>query len=74
MLIWYHGIAMGLVFPCIPKKYKHSMYDVTIVDFAQIADLQWNIDQNWIFAKKVPNIGISSGFVLTKEGNDDSNI
>ena len=30
MLIWYHGIAMGLLFPYIPKKYKHSMYDITM--------------------------------------------
>ena len=36
---------MGLFFPYIyTKKYKHPMYDVTITaDFAEIADLQWNL-------------------------------
>ena len=28
------------------------MYEVIIVDFAQIADLQWNIGQNWMFRQK----------------------
>ena len=44
MLIWYLGIAMGLHFPYIPKKYKNPMYDgrhsdVMILDFARIANL-----------------------------------
>ena len=30
MLIWYYGIVIGLLFPYIPKKYKHYMYDVTM--------------------------------------------
>ena len=46
MLIWYHGIAVGLLFPYIPKNQKVQTYhvlrhnDVIIVDFAQIVDLQ----------------------------------
>ena len=46
------------------------MYDVIIFDFAQIADLQWNIFQNWLFSQKVLNIGISKEFLLIKEEND----
>ena len=47
---------MGLFFSYIPKKvqtynvWRHN--DVIIVDFAQIADLQWGIGQNLIFRKK----------------------
>ena len=58
MLLWYHDIAMGLLFPYIPKKYKHPVYDVITTTLAQIADFQWNIDQNWIFRQKVLNIRI----------------
>ena len=56
MLIWYHGIGMGLPFPFIPKKVQTSRVwrhnDVIIADFAQIAALQWKIGQNWIFRQK----------------------
>ena len=38
------------------------MYDVTIVDFAQIADLQWNIGQNWIFCQKSSKYQNFTGF------------
>ena len=58
MLIWYHGIAMGLLFPHISK----------------IADLQWNIVQNWIIRQKIIISRISPDFLLIKEGNDVSNI
>ena len=44
------------------------MYDVIIVDFPQIADLQWSIGQNWVFRqKKVLKIGISLVFFLQEK-------
>ena len=43
MLIWYHGIGMGLLYPYILKKVQASQVlshnDVIIADFAQIANL-----------------------------------
>ena len=39
----------------VQTYHVQSHNDVIIVDFAQIADLQWNIDQNWIFRQKVSN-------------------
>ena len=52
MLIWYRGVAMGLLFPHIPKKemsrvWRHN--DVIIADFAQFGDFQWNKGRNWFF-------------------------
>ena len=78
MLIWYHGIAMGLFISYIPKStnihvWRHN--DVIIADFAQIADLQWNrtYRPKMIFSpqksSKYMCIGISPGFLLSKEGN-----
>ena len=70
MLIWYHCIAMGLLFPYIPQKviithvWHHN--DVIIDDFAQFGDFQWNIGQSLIFCQK--------SFLLVKERNDVSNI
>ena len=49
------------------------MYDVIIVDFAQIADIQWNIGQNWVFCQRFKDRNFN-GFFLTKEENDVSNI
>ena len=78
MLVWYHGIAMGLLFPYIPKKYKHTMYDVTITSLLSIlpklpiySEIQAKIE---FLAKKVSNIGVSPGFLPIKEVNDVSNI
>ena len=56
ILIWYHGIAKVLLFPYISQKvqtlhvWRYS--DVITADFAQTADLQWNMSQNWIFRQK----------------------
>ena len=80
MLIWYHGIAMGLFFPYIPKQVqKKSMYDVTmmsyspglIIDFAQTTDLPWNIGWNRQKSSKDRNF---TGFFAYKKGNEVSNI
>ena len=44
-----------------------------IVDFAQIADLQWNIGPNFIFRPKSSQYRNFMGFLHLKEENDVSN-
>ena len=78
MSVRYHSIGEGLAFPLIPKFWKSANVwrhnDVFKHGRPEKADFQGNIGQNWIFAKKVPNIGISPGFLLIKEGNGVSNM
>ena len=76
MLIWYHGIAMGLLFPYISKKYKHPMFVVTMKSKLSIlpklriySEIKAKIE---FFVQKVLNIGILPGFLLIKEENDVS--
>ena len=52
IFIWYHSVAMDLIFPYISKKYKCLVYDVIIADFAQVGDFQGNIGQNLNFSPK----------------------
>ena len=79
LLTRYHTISVGFLFLTIPKKYKifrvwrHN--DVTIADFAQFGDFQWNKNQNWIFRRKYSKYQNFTGFFFGyKEGNDVSNI
>ena len=76
--MWYHSIGKGLPFPLIPKFWKSANVwrhnDVFNHGRPEKADFQGNIGQNWIFAKKVPNIKISPGFLLSKEENCVSNM
>ena len=78
MIIWYHGIGMGLFLSYIPNQVQTSRVwrhkNDIFVDFAQIADFQWNMGQTWIFRQKVLNVRISPGFLLVKEENGISNI
>ena len=68
---------MGLLFPYIPTiqtshVWRHN--NVINADFAQVADWQWNIDQNWIFRQKSSKYLNFTGVLFTKDGNDVSNI
>ena len=73
MIVWYHSIGKGPPFPLIPKLKKKSANvwrhnDVIKHGWPRNADFQGNIGQNWIFRQKIPNIGISPGFLLITEG------
>ena len=74
MIVWYHSIGEGPPFPLIPKFWKSANVwrhnDVFKYGRPQNADFQGNIGQNWIFAKRAPNIGIFTRFFfIIKEGN-----
>ena len=51
MLIWYHGIAMGLLFPFIPKKYNIPCLSSQWRHNCRFCP-NWNKGQNWIFRPK----------------------
>ena len=51
-----------------------SHTDIIIVNFAQIADLQWSLGQNWFFRQKSSKYRDFNGFLLIKAENAVSNI
>ena len=56
MLIWYHGTALSFFHTYRKKVQTFHVWrqnDVIIVDFAQIADLQWNIGENFFSPKNL---------------------
>ena len=65
MFIWYHGKAMGVLFPHT-KKYEHPMCDVKMTSLLSTLPTLPNYNEkqakNELFEKKNQNIGISPSF------------
>ena len=77
MLIWYHGVAMGLLVAYIPKSTNILCMTLQWHHNCRFCPNCWfsvKYSQKWIFLQKVQNIWILPDFLLMKEGNDHSNI
>ena len=82
LIVWYHGIGRVSSFHWYQNHENRSTYDVTMT-FSNMVGLKKRIfSENRpklkkkinFFAMKVPNIGISPGFLLIKKGKGVSNV
>ena len=70
LVLWYsYGSPLSIHTKKVQTYHVWRHNDIIIVDFAQIADLQWNIGHKWIFRQKSSKYRNFTGFI-----NDVSNI